>query len=159
MMADFMNSMGQFLTAVGPLVKDKVLPFGAAKSIMLSVSRRLRFGAEVEDELEQMQAPEEEGGNPEEMQKQQEEMMKMQEEMQKRQEELSSREEQLKQVELSIQQQMGKIKEMVQKQQLDSKQEQFSLQMLKMDLDHARAMFAKEQQIAQQTKESDDAPV
>lgn len=57
MVGDFMNAMAQFLNGVGPLLQDQILPFGAAKSILLAITRRYRFGDEVEQELQSMQPP------------------------------------------------------------------------------------------------------
>lgn len=55
--AELMNAMGQYLNGVGPLVKEGVLPFGAAQAMLLAISRRFRFGTEVEDYIKQMQPP------------------------------------------------------------------------------------------------------
>jgi len=57
LVGDFMNAMGQFLNGVSPMIKEGILPFGAAKSMMLSIVKRYRFGREVEDELKAMQEP------------------------------------------------------------------------------------------------------
>ncbi len=38
------------------------MPFGAAKAMMLAIARRFQFGNEVEEELEQMQAPQPQQG-------------------------------------------------------------------------------------------------
>lgn len=55
--ADLMNALGQYLNGVGPLVKEGVLPFQTAQSMLLAITRRFRFGTEVEDSIKQMQAP------------------------------------------------------------------------------------------------------
>lgn len=56
-MGEFLNAIAQFLNGAAPLVEQGILPFDAAKSIMLAVTRRYRFGPEVEDELKKMQQP------------------------------------------------------------------------------------------------------
>ena len=52
-----LNALAQFFSGIGPLVENGSMPFGAAKEIMLMVSRRYRFGDELEGALEQMQPP------------------------------------------------------------------------------------------------------
>lgn len=56
-MTEFMNAMAQFLNGVAPLVTNGTLPFDAAKAMLLTITRRLAFGPELEDELMKMQAP------------------------------------------------------------------------------------------------------
>ena len=60
-MGEFLNAAAQFLNGVGPLVQQGILPFEAAKSILLAVTRRYRFGTEVEDQIREMQAPKPQG--------------------------------------------------------------------------------------------------
>ena len=55
--AEFMNAMAQFLNGVAPVVEQGILPFGAAKAMLLTIARRYRFGDEVEKELEKMTEP------------------------------------------------------------------------------------------------------
>lgn len=63
-MGEFLNALAQFLNGVAPMVEQGILPFDAAKSIMLAVTRRYRFGPEVEDELSKMAAPQPQGEKP-----------------------------------------------------------------------------------------------
>jgi len=60
-MGEFLNAIAQFMNGAAPLVQQGVLPFDAAKSILLAVTRRYRFGPEVEDELKKMQPPQQQG--------------------------------------------------------------------------------------------------
>ena len=63
--AEFMNALAQFFHAIAPAVQAGALPFEAAKTLLLAIVRRFRFGPEVEDELLKMvppQAPEGDGG-------------------------------------------------------------------------------------------------
>lgn len=60
-LGEFLNAIAQFMNGVAPLVQQGVLPFDAAKSILLAVTRRYRFGPEVEDDLKKMQAPQPQG--------------------------------------------------------------------------------------------------
>lgn len=55
--AELMTAMAQFLQGVAPLIESGVLPFGAAQAMLLTIVRRYRFGAEVEDQIKQMQPP------------------------------------------------------------------------------------------------------
>lgn len=55
--SELMTAMGQYLNGVGPLVAKGVMPFGAAQSMLLAISRRFRFGTEVEEYIKQMKEP------------------------------------------------------------------------------------------------------
>lgn len=54
---ELMAALGQYLNGVAPLVANGVMPFGAAKSMLLAISRRFQFGVEIEDEIKAMQPP------------------------------------------------------------------------------------------------------
>lgn len=56
-MAELMNAMSQFLNGVAPAVKEGIMPFDAAKAILIGIVRKFRFGADVEDMLATMQPP------------------------------------------------------------------------------------------------------
>jgi hypothetical protein len=58
-LSEMMNSMGQLLNGVFPMVKEGVLPFAAAKTLMLSVVQKFRLGEEVEETFRAMQEPKE----------------------------------------------------------------------------------------------------
>ena len=55
--AEFMNAMAQFMNGLMPMVKEGTLPWGAAKSWLLDIAKRYRFGEEVEDEIKAMEEP------------------------------------------------------------------------------------------------------
>jgi len=57
LVGEFMNAMAQFMNGMGPLIEKGVMPFPAAKAMMLAIVKRYRFGRDVEDELSQMQEP------------------------------------------------------------------------------------------------------
>jgi hypothetical protein len=57
MIGDFMNAMGQFMNGVMPMVQQGIMPFGAMKSMLQQISRRFRFGDEVDDQLNAMKEP------------------------------------------------------------------------------------------------------
>lgn len=54
---EMMTAMGQYLNGVAPLVQSGSMPFGAAKAMLLAITRRYRFGSEIEDEVNAMQPP------------------------------------------------------------------------------------------------------
>lgn len=60
LIAEFLTAMGQYMSGIGPLVERGVMPFEAAQSMMLAISRRFRFGDEVEEQLKRMKPPQKE---------------------------------------------------------------------------------------------------
>lgn len=54
---DALTALGQTLNSIGPLVQQQILPFEAAKALMLTVCRKFKFGAEIEDQINAMKAP------------------------------------------------------------------------------------------------------
>lgn len=54
---EFTNAFAQLLNGLKPMVTEGYLPFEAAKSIMLAVCQKYRFGVEVEEQLSKIQAP------------------------------------------------------------------------------------------------------
>ncbi len=92
LVAEFMNAMAQFMNGVTPLVERGAMSFEVAKSMMLSIVRRYRFGREVEDHLKQMQPPQPGG---QEAQKLQQERQKFEQEKRKAEQDLDTRHNQL----------------------------------------------------------------
>lgn len=76
--SELLNAMAQFLNGVAPLIEQGILPFEAAKSMLLTIARRFRFGDEVEEQLKLMAQP-----KPKEDPKAQAEQAKMQQELEK----------------------------------------------------------------------------
>ena len=95
---EFMNAFAQFMNGIQPMVDKGTMPFEAAQSMMLEITRRYRFGIDVEEQLKKMKPPK--MPDPEAFKKQQEEAQKkMQAEQQKLQqkgEQLQKQEQQLK---------------------------------------------------------------
>ena len=56
-MGEFMNALSQFMNGIAPLIKEGILPFEAAQAMLMTITRRYRFGPEVEDELAKMKPP------------------------------------------------------------------------------------------------------
>lgn len=55
--SEFMNAIAQVMNGLFPMVQEGILPFNAAKQMLLAIVRRFQFGEEIEEELEQMQQP------------------------------------------------------------------------------------------------------
>ena len=55
--SELMNAIAQFLNGVAPAVEQGILPFEAAKAMLLGAVRRYRFGTDVEDMIKAMQPP------------------------------------------------------------------------------------------------------
>lgn len=56
-LAELMNSIAQFMNGVAPSILQGMLPFGVAQSMLLAISRRYRFGDDIEEYIKQMQPP------------------------------------------------------------------------------------------------------
>ena len=58
-LSEVMTAIGQFVSTVGPMVQQGIIPMPVAKALLTSICRRFRFGEEVEVALESMpmQAP------------------------------------------------------------------------------------------------------
>lgn len=74
-MAEVLNAISQFLTGIGPLVSEGIMPFEIAQGMLLTVVRRYRLGVEMEDSIKAMKAPQQ-GADPAAVKKQQEEIAK-----------------------------------------------------------------------------------
>lgn len=55
--SDLMTAIGQFLSGVGPMVAEGVMPFEVAQSMLQAITRRFRFGTEIEEQIKQMKPP------------------------------------------------------------------------------------------------------
>ena len=106
--SEFMNAFAQFMNGVAPLVETGMMSFDVAKAMMMAIVRKYRFGGEVEEQLDQMQAPppKEEKPDP----KQQAEAQKIQMEMQAADQQDKMKAEQA-QIDLQIKQQDLQMKQ------------------------------------------------
>jgi hypothetical protein len=80
--AEVMNALAQYMNGIAPLVVSGALPFEAAQAMMLAISRRFRFGSEIEEHIMKMKPPEKEDTGAAEAKKQEAEMQAKQAEMQ-----------------------------------------------------------------------------
>lgn len=55
--SDLMQALGTFMSGVGPLVAEGVMPFEAAQAMLLAITRRFRFGDTIEEMIKGMQPP------------------------------------------------------------------------------------------------------
>jgi len=85
MVGEFMNALAQVMSG---FANDQTIPFQAKKSIILAVTKRFRFGREVEDELESMQEPQPQipPQIQQQIQEQQKQVQQAQQQVQKEQE-------------------------------------------------------------------------
>lgn len=54
---ELLNAMAQFMNGMAPMIESGVMPFDAAKGILLAIVKRYRFGSELEDAIKGMQPP------------------------------------------------------------------------------------------------------
>ena len=62
---EFLNALAQFLNGALPMVQSGMMPFDVVKEILGAVTRRFKFGVDIEDALKKMQAPKPPEGKPE----------------------------------------------------------------------------------------------
>jgi hypothetical protein len=126
--SELMNALAQFLNGVQPLLDKGVMSFDVAKTIMIAVVRRFRFGPEIEEELKQMSPPQEKADPKVEADK-----AKMQGEMQ-----MAAEEHKLKMAEMQA--------------ELEFKKKEFEMkiQMMQMELQHKQQLLTMQLQGEQQ---------
>ena len=135
---EFLNAMAQFLSGVAPLVQNGSMPFDAAQAIMLSVTRRYRFGDEVEEALKKMKQPE----TPKDP-KAETEKAKLQMEMEKGKQEMELAK-QKGQLELQMAQMKMELEK--QKMQLEQQKMQMEHQMANQDMQHKQELGSMQHQ-------------
>lgn len=57
LVAELMNAIAQFLNGIGPLVEKGVMPMQAAQAFLLAITKKFRFGEEIEEHILQMKEP------------------------------------------------------------------------------------------------------
>lgn len=92
--SEFMNAFAQFLNGVAPLVQSGQMPFEVAQTMMLAITRKFRFGTEVEEQLMKMTPPPAPQPDPKEAAMQAK--LKMEEEMHKLDSQHKQQDQQLK---------------------------------------------------------------
>ncbi len=61
---DVLTSVVQFISGIGPAVQAGAVPIEAVKEIIMTICRRAKMGNAVEDALDKIQAPQQQGGDP-----------------------------------------------------------------------------------------------
>ena len=80
---NLLSGVVQFIQGIGPAVQAGAIPIEAVKEIVMTVTRRARMGSAVEDALDKMKAPQQQGGiDPAQMQQMQQQMQQLQQENQ-----------------------------------------------------------------------------
>lgn len=148
--SELMNALAQYLNGVGPLVAKGVLPFEAAQSMLLAITRRFRFGTDIEDYIKQMKAPQPEGAEDaeakkaEQAQKQQEGQLKLQEQQLKLQSEQAraAAEKEKQAMETQRMQLEAALESEKMQMERDQRREEHRLKMIEMQSKHEVGMAA-----------------
>lgn len=134
-MGELLNAISQFLNGVTPLVESGTMPFDVAKSILLAVIRRYRLGPDIEDQLKNMQPPQQQGGA------QQAEALKQQKaQLDKQAQDIAAQAKQVEQVRSQAQQELDSGKAKIALEQQAAQQE----------IELERKALAQEKQLAMQ---------
>lgn len=128
---DLLMALSQYLNGVGPLVAKGVLPFQAAQGMMLAITRRFRWGQEIEDYIKAMQPPAPEHTDGEQQRQQAQQTAQKELQFQQKEAELAIR---MKQMEA----------------EMALKQKEADLQMRELELKMAQDQLRMERQAAQQ---------
>lgn len=136
--AEFLNSLSQFLNGVAPMIEQGYMSFDVAKTMLMSIVRRFRFGVEVEDQIAEMQAPppKEEGDDP----KVKAEQAKMQMEQQRNEAEMAH-----KQQLFQLEQQQAQERMALEREQMDLEREKMNFERERLAAEHADALQAIQQ--------------
>lgn len=60
-LGEFLNAFAQFMNGIAPLVQQGYLPIEAGREMLLAITRKYRFGEDVEDSLKQITMPQQQG--------------------------------------------------------------------------------------------------
>ena len=97
-MAELMNAIAQFMNGVAPAVEQGILPFEAAKGLLLGIVQKFRFGDDVEDTIKGMQPPQKpQGPDPKQLEQQQKQIEQQQAQLDKASQDLQLQQRQFEQ--------------------------------------------------------------
>ena len=130
-LTELMTALGQTMNGLAPLVAQGVLPFEVAQSMLLVITRRFRFGEEIESIIQKMQPPQPKDDGKAEGEKAKAEVQTMQQQVQV----------QAKEAEMGV-----KMKEMAAQQQLMQKEN--DLAMREMELQMREEKLRMQEQLA-----------
>lgn len=60
-LGEFLNAFAQFMNGIAPLVQQGYLPIEAGREMLLAITRKYRFGEDVEESLKQITMPQQQG--------------------------------------------------------------------------------------------------
>lgn len=154
-LSEFLNAFAQFINGVAPMVAQGYLPIDAGREILLAITRRYRFGEDVEDSLKQISMPQQQGGNQEAQQKQQQLQAKAQQEAQKGQVDLA-----LKNLELQQKQQEAQLNLAIKQQEVQAKQQEIQMksELNRLQAQNKLSQMAMKQQQAMAEQEYSTLP-
>lgn len=136
--AEFLNSLSQFLNGVAPMIEQGYMSFDVAKTMLMAVVRRFRFGVEVEDQIMEMQAPppKEEGDDP----KVKAEQMKAEMEQKRNEAEMAH-----KQQLFQLEQEQAQERMRLEREQMNLEREKMNFERERLAAEHADALQAIQQ--------------
>lgn len=165
---EFMTAVGQATAGLQALASSGPSGFNAAKTMLVEMAKRFRFGGEVQVVLEQLQPPPAAQGIPPEVQEQ---LSKAEEELMTREKEVEAQGEKVKQeqmklgdAKLALQQQGLELKGMLQQiqaaqKELDFKQKTFTNEINTLAQSKMMELQSKGQEIDQKAVATDRAAV
>jgi hypothetical protein len=131
-LAELMNSLSQLMNGVFPMVKEGVLPFQAAKALLLGVLTKFRIGDEVEEVFRAMQEPQPKADPA---------AQKVEAEM-KRDEQKFQMEQEDRQQELAQKKELAQMELQIQREELEMQREELAMKRREMQEKHRIAMEA-----------------
>lgn len=153
--SEFLNAIAQYLNGIAPMVQQNIMPFDAAKAILLAVTRRYRFGLDVEDEIRKMQAPQQ-PQMPPEIQKKMEEVGKVEEQLHKEAADLEVAKREFEQEKEFALREIEMAKQMALKElEFESKEKDLELNLAGKELEHG--LNLKQAAIGEQEKKAAEA--
>lgn len=148
--ADLMGALSQFLQGVGPMVAQGIMPFEVAQTMLLSITRRFRFGDDIEDQIRQMKAPPQQDASKQQLEAAQQQLQQLQGQLQQKDMEgqkasLDAAKKQTEQ-QAQIDKASANHEQLLAQQQLDREKTQLAIDRAK--LEGERKVFALEQKHA-----------
>lgn len=146
--SELLNALSQFLNGLAPLVQDGLMPFDIAKEMLLVIARRYNFGAQLEDSLLSMEAPQPKGEDSGEQAKAAAMQAEMQLKMQMAQQtaQLSAQEHQQKMTMLAEEAKLAQLEMQIKIQELQLQEKAVGMKLQQQNAAHQQKM----QQIAAQ---------
>lgn len=128
-------ALGQTMQSFGPLVLQGVLPFDAAKNMLLFIARRYRFGDELEDSINAMQPPKPEDDGKAKEAEMQQKMMEL------------DKQHAVKEIDYKKKESEMQLKEQAMQHTMDAKQREMDLHLKEMALQVKEHQFGMQQTV------------